>query len=340
MSSAADTQTSTVSTEAPVIIGAPSLDIVRAAVGGVFCLAFAVLKQPHPLDSAWGEAILLLCPLCLIPLTLVVMRMSAPVAAIGTWKLIEQFELSAATVLIGAFLMPPTLQTAVLTLPWLAVTALVGWAGVLGLTRRIHRDLSTLMIDVGCMFLAMGGVWTFLDRSGIRLWGFDQVIALLTAVHFHYAGFLLLVVTGWAARELEPSKTAGITCVAVVIGVPLTALGILAAHFKWDARWEAFAATFMAVSGWLVAYQHLRLATGRTDAARPVRALWTICSAALFFSMALAVLYALRSFVQIPVLNISNMRAIHGSLNAVGFGLCGVAAWRWHRTGLVRGAGE
>lgn len=340
MASAAETQASTVSTEAPVIIGVPSLDVVRAAVGGVFCLLFAVLKQPHPMQSAWGEAILLLCPLCLIPLTLVVMRMSAPVAAIGTWKLIEQFELSAATILIGAFIMPPALQTAVLTLPWLAVTAVIGWAGVLGLTRRVHRDKSTMMIDVGCLFLALGGVWTFLDRSGIRLWGFDEVIALLTAVHFHYAGFLLLVVTGWAARELGTSKIADVTCLGVMVGVPLTALGILAAHFKWDARWEAFAATFMALSGWLAAWLHLRLATGRTDAARSVRVLWTVCSAALFFSMALAVLYALRSLVQVPALSIPSMRAVHGSLNAVGFGLCGVIAWRLHRTGLVRGAGE
>lgn len=340
MASAAETQATTVSTEAPVIIGTPSLDVVRAAVGGVFCFAFAVLKQPHPLQSAWGEAILLLCPLCLIPLTLVVMRKSAPDAAISTWKLIEQYELSAATILIGAFIMAPAPQTAVLALPWTVLTMVIGWAGVIGLTRRVHRDVSTLMIDVGCLFLALGGVWAFLDRSGIRLWGFDEVIALLTAVHFHYAGFLLLIVTGWAARELGISKTAAVTCLAVMIGVPLTALGILAAHFKWDARWEAFAATFMALSGWLVAWLHLRLATQRTDAARPVRVLWTVCSAALFFSMALAVLYALRSFVQVPVLDIPHMRAVHGSLNAVGFGLCGVIAWRLHRTGLVRGAGE
>ncbi len=340
MASAAETQASTVSTEAPVVIGTPSLDVVRAVVGGVFCLAFAVLKQPHPLQSAWGEAVLLLCPLCLIPLTLVVMRKSAPDAAISTWKLIEQYELSAATVLIGAYIMPPAPQTAVLTLPWLALTLVIGWAGVIGLTRRHHRDMATFTIDVGCLFLTVGGVWTLIDRSGIRLWGFDEVIALLTAVHFHYAGFLLLIVTGWAARELGTSKTATVACAAVMIGVPLTALGILAAHHHWNARWEAAAASFMATAGWLVAWLHLRLATQRTDAARMVRVLWTLCSSALFFSMALAVLYALRSFVQIPVLDIPHMRAIHGSLNAVGFGLCGVIAWRLHRTGLVRGAGE
>jgi hypothetical protein len=190
------------------------------------------------------------------------------------------------------------------------------------------------------LFLTVGGVWALIDRSGIRLWGFDEVVALLTAVHFHYAGFLLLIVTGWAARELGTSKTATVACAAVMIGVPLTALGILAAHHHWNARWEAAAASFMATAGWLVAWLHLRLATQRTDAARMVRVLWTLCSSALFFSMALAVLYALRSFVQIPVLDIPHMRAIHGSLNAVGFGLCGVIAWRLHRTGLVRGAGE
>ncbi|MGC3971475.1 MAG: YndJ family transporter [Pirellulales bacterium] len=187
--------------------------------------------------------------------------------------------------------------------------------------------------------IAVGGIWTVAERTGLQPLGFDSTIALLTSVHFHYAGFLLLLTAGWAARELGSSAVGKLTCVCVMLGVPLTALGILAGHWKWNPALEAAAATFMAAAGWMVAWLHLRLAA-RGDAVKSVRVLWTIASASLFFGMALAVLYALRAFVQVPKLDIPYMRAIHGTLNAFGFALCGVAGWRLQRSGQVRGEAE
>jgi hypothetical protein len=50
---------------------------------------------------------------------------------------------------------------------------------------------------------------------------------------------------------------------------------------------------------------------------------------ALFFGMMLAGAYALRA---LPGLGIPQMRALHGTLNAVGFALGGLIAWRRWRS--------
>jgi hypothetical protein len=49
----------------------------------------------------------------------------------------------------------------------------------------------------------------------------------------------------------------------------------------------------------------------------------------LFFAMLLALAYAMRAFAApLPWLGLPQMRAMHGTLNALGFGLCGALGWR------------
>lgn len=60
-----------------------------------------------------------------------------------------------------------------------------------------------------------------------------------------------------------------------------------------------------------------------------VGSLFLLSGVSLFFGMALAAIYALRAFVlPLPWLDIPWMRALHGTLNAFGFGLCSMLAWR------------
>ena len=73
---------------------------------------------------------------------------------------------------------------------------------------------------------------------------------------------------------------------------------------------------------------HVRLATELRTASTVTRSLLLGAGVALFLGMALAVAYALRgSLVALAWLDWPTMRAVHGSLNALGFGLCGVWAW-------------
>ncbi len=92
-------------------------------------------------------------------------------------------------------------------------------------------------------------------------------------------------------------------------------------------RWiESVAALVMATSGMLSAWLHLRLALQRVWPAR-VRILWAISAISLFASMTLAAIYGLRFYLPLMGLDIPWMRALHGTANAIGFGLASLLAW-------------
>ena len=83
-------------------------------------------------------------------------------------------------------------------------TGLVALHGLWRLWRGSHRT-SEVCLDAGLLYLAVGGTWTVIARAGLRPLGFPDLIVLLTAVHFHYAGFALLVLAGLVAgRSAAP----------------------------------------------------------------------------------------------------------------------------------------
>ena len=70
-----------------------------------------------------------------------------------------------------------------------------------------------------------------MSRLGIQPLGFGDTIVLLTAAHFHYAGFAAPILTGLAGRILSdaPSTTRRLFVVAgiaITIGTPIVATGI------------------------------------------------------------------------------------------------------------------
>jgi hypothetical protein len=85
-----------------------------------------------------------------------------------------------------------------------------------------------------------------ISRAGLRPQDFSHTIVLLTAVHFHFAGFVLPILSGLAARDFEQQTSRGpsrskyassrfdsVMLVAICVGVPLVGLGIsLSAHVE------------------------------------------------------------------------------------------------------------
>lgn len=306
---------------------APTIDIVRSLVGAVCVVAFICMRTPHPATIQWAEMLLLLNVLVIVPLTVGIFLKSVTPATARYWGLIEQLHLSAGCLLIGAYLMQPNLAVAFLALPWFAMTCLYGLAGIIAIRERCTRCLWGLTINVGFVYLAVGGLWAVIERAGRHPWGFESNIEILTAVHFHYAGFVLLLAAGWAAKELHESRLAQWTCITAMIGVPLTAAGILTTKLGYGMTLEMIAAVVMALAGALVAWVHLILA-GRKQYTPLVRGLWAVAAGSLIAAMVLAALYGLRMVNPIEQLTLPTMWSIHGTLNAVGFGLCVVCAWR------------
>jgi len=291
--------------------------------GGLVWLAVAAWWRPSPSSREWAALLLLLAPLVLVPASLEIVQgrdgRNRALALAVRWQPL------AALLLAIAFVVPAGVAAGLCALPWFAVTALLAFAGLDRLRRRLVAP-GELAITGGLVYVAVGGIWTLFSRLGLRPLAFDPSIVLLTGVHFHYAGFMLPVLTGFAAAA-RPGRLADAAVVGVLAGVPMVAVGITATQLGYGGALEGIAAVATALAAALVGALHLRLATERARAPR-ARALWTVAAIALLGSMGLAALYGMRGAAVLPSLDVPTMWALHGTANAVGFGFCGLVGWR------------
>lgn len=274
-------------------------------LGLSFWLGTSAVVQP-----GWGASLFLFAPLVAVPLAL-----SALAAAIWSrWILF-----TAALFLIPAYGLDQGPLAACCTLPWLMV------CGGMAVERLLHwpitRDTAFLFM---CGFLTIGSGWLLIARLGMRPLGFEDVIVHATAVHFHYAGFVLpalLLRLGQADR----SMLTRLALAGVLGGVPLVAAGITLT--VWRHRWlESTATLLLAWACLLTAWRQARFSASVT-AVLP-KAMMLASSAALATAMTLASLYAVGQWFGTPWLDIPFMLRVHGCLQAFGFALPALLAWR------------
>lgn len=302
----------------------------RVTAGAAIWLGYLAATLPNPQHEGWTLVLLLLAVLVLVPLALdlFIERHDAP-QAIKWLGWVRLAHLPAGALLALACWLPSGIGAGLLALPWLAVTALLAATGVVrSLRHGFARPLDRLCTDAALMFMMIGGLWVLADRLGVRPMSFDAAIVALTAVHFHYAGFLLPLFTGLVGRQMPESRFVARAAVGVVLGVPAVAVGITVSQLGWGSGVETAAGLGLALAGAVVAILHVRLATEPTFSLA-ARMLLGIAGVSLFFGMVFAGLYAIRMHAApLPWLGIPQMRALHGTLNALGFGLCGVLGWR------------
>lgn len=275
------------------------------------------------LRPGWTATLFLFAPLTLVPLALGLLSATLGRPSGRAWNALLLLQPLAALLLVAAFALPVGPTAAAATLPWLLVTLLIALQGVREAWPVQGRSAATLAPAVGMMFLPIGGGWLVLSRLGARPLGFSDIIVLATAVHFHYAGFVLPILVGQVARAL-PGRPATLAAGGVIAGVPLVAAGITLSAF--DVRWpEWLAAWLLVVSCFLTALLQLRVAAQQH---RAPAALLSLSSLALLGGMVLAAVYALGSYCGIAWLSIEDMLPYHGAVNAFGFALCGLLGWR------------
>lgn len=290
-----------------------------ASIGAGAWLLFVALARP-----GWAGALFLFAPLVLVPLALAVLTaVDRRIRYPRRWAVVVALQPVAALILLGSFAVPVGAGAAALTVPWLLFTGLIAIAGVAHAWPIRQRSFDELCMYAGMTFLPIGAGWLFLSRLGARPLGFSDVIVLATAVHFHYAGFVLPLLTGLVGRML-PGWGARLAALGVVAGVPLVAAGITLSAF--EVRWpEWLAAWLLAGACFLTAGLQLRLAI-RVQRGL-ARWLLAISSLALLCGMGLAGTYALGSFNGSAWLTIEDMLPTHGAINAFGFALCGLVGW-------------
>ncbi|NRB48708.1 MAG: YndJ family transporter [Saprospiraceae bacterium] len=276
-------------------------------------IVFTFLLLPDsPKELNWVKVILLFAPTILIP----------------TW-LYEQFSFRHPGLIVGtwllgfAFLLPQGGLAGSLALPWLLVTLWLGYR-FLFFTQQLFRATASWSGRAAFLFLPVGAAWAVADRLGWQPMGFQATIVLLTAVHFHYAGFLLLSIADRLMQRGASSKYK-ILDFLLIAGVPLVALGITLTDLNGP-RWiETFAATVMALGGIWVALEHLSLAMKGGDSI--TRLSWFLGGTCLLAGMMLAIAYGWRQYYPLDFLNIPWMYAVHGSLNFLGVGVFLLYGW-------------
>ncbi len=299
---------------------------LRTIIGAAVWLGFVVGRVTSFHDAIWSHALIVFAALVLVPLAIDLLidgDEAAPTARWFGWVRLAQ--LPAAVMLGVACWLPPGGAALLAALPWVAVLGLLAAIGLVRVrTGGWKRELEGQCRDVALMFGAIGAAWLVADRGGWRPLGFDAEIVALTAVHFHYAGLLLPLFAGLVQRELFFLRLASRVAVGVVLGVPAVALGITATQLGWGRSLETAMACGLALAGLVLAVLQVRLALdGRQSFV--TRALLGVSGVALFFGMVLAGAYAVRAG---PWLGIPQMRLLHGTVNAIGFALCGLLAWR------------
>ncbi|KAA9399452.1 hypothetical protein Har1130_14885 [Haloarcula sp. CBA1130] len=301
------------------VIGSIAVGDLSAVLGTVVWLA---LTATGALDAI--ERALALAPLVLVPLALrtaVHGTFPAPANRFTTTAIWLQ-PVSALLLAVSLVVSSPAPLAAALATPWLAVTGLLGYAALVRTRRRGGLSLPETAIDAGFAYVSVGAVALLLAHLDLTFW-FDRVIIRLTAVHFHYAGFVLPVATGLTGRRLGDRSRGFRTVVGVVlVGPALIAVGI-----AFSPLVEVVAVSVFTVA--VAAFGVVVLRRVVPNCSRPQGVLLGIAAVALPVSMALALGYGVSTFTGRSLgLTISTMVALHGSLNAFGFGLCAMLGWR------------
>jgi hypothetical protein len=209
-----------------------------------------------------------------------------------------------------------------------------GLAALDGLRRPFRRGSGTAVgacLAGSSIYLLVGGVWLVLSRLGVAPRNLPEQIVLLAALHFHYTGFVLPVVAAATGRALGerapgaepasgsvffPAVVAGILC-----GPALLAAGnLLALPLLKLAGALLLAAASMGLVVLLVPLLP-RVTPGIA------RVLLGVSAIALVAGMSLVAVYAVGEFTTRTWLAVPQMAYLHGTINAVGFALCGLLGW-------------
>lgn len=302
---------------------------LKVRIGAVCWCAFTYFTVATFTHGTWTTALLLLAALVLMPMTWCLARdLDDAGWAARLWKFDLQLQLPAAVLLMPAFLLPTGLLALVCTVPWAVLLLIMAVDGIIRITRHGLHPLGLFCRDVGLVYAAVGGFWLLAERAGWRPFGLSAHTLLLTAVHFHFAGLILPVLSGLVLARRPDCPVARWSSVLILIGAPLVALSMIILQLGGPHWLDFGAAWILALGGLGVALQHLVLGWAERTVHPLVRGLWGIAGICLAVGMVLTLFYSARVYLPTMAwLDLPWMRMMHGSLNAVGFSLAALLAW-------------
>jgi hypothetical protein len=206
---------------------------------------------------------------------------------------------------------------------WLLVCA--GFAGD-GLRRFViagTKSFSQFCFAVGEGYLLVAGAWLVASRAGLHVLVFREPIVLLTAVHFHFAGFASAVLAGLTYERFHESRWKAAlqaALLAVVCGP-----AILGLAFLLGPKVKLAAALLIALGQFGLAGGMVRIGIVAKNGIG--RFLLFVAGGSAALGMILAAVWAVGEYPLQAFVNIRQMAEFHGVLNAAGFVLCGLLGW-------------
>lgn len=272
---------------------------------------------------AWAERIFLLGPLVAFPLGLLLAQREVGqgggiLRAVVERLLWAVWAVAAVSLLLG-FLTADPIWRARSTLPYIALAGLCVLYAAVRFVARVSgpRGWSTaeFAIDYGFGCIAVGTLWLVVYQGNLVFRGFSGLWAVLTANHFHMAGFGLMILCGAVGRVLPEHGAAAAIHRVLVLGL-VVALPILALGIDGDRLLEVIGILLYVILLATLAMIMLSLAVGRPDLGAVTRVLFALSAACVTISMTLAVAWGL---IRPPLVDIATMVVTHGALNALGF---------------------
>ncbi|MBA4492705.1 YndJ family protein [Paenactinomyces guangxiensis] len=208
---------------------------------------------------------------------------------------------------------------------WWVFTILLAFFGIAHFIKQGGMYIEENMINFAWMYTAIGGTWLVAHAYNYALMGFDSMIVVLTANHFHYASLFPLLFHGLLGRELKsqgkvlsaPYKAAGI----IMLVIPLfIAIGIT------YARWMEIAGALLFACS-LIAYAVLTWKSTISGQRLIAKILLNISSVSVTVTILLSVIYAFGRWQGMTTISIPTMIMIHGAVNVFGFSVPGMIGY-------------
>jgi YndJ-like protein len=339
-------------------VGTPRWGAGWALAGAAAWAGVAVLARTGIARIGVIELMFLFAPLVIVPLGMELGRVMgfASGVARGLAGAAQTLQPLGAVLAVGAVCLPPGERAGFVAAGWMGVCGLMAVCGVVELgalvlgagamgpaagienltggapvaTRVgvVSAKLAKISGCVGRIDLAVGGAWLVASRVGWRPMGIQEPIGLLTAVHFHFAGFATAMIAGATLRFAEARFAGrdgllrwlrGVVVLVLVMPFLVAAGFVISPGLKMVAA-MVFSASVAALAGfvWMFA--------GSVEDGS-ARGFLRAAAGAVFAGMALSGTYAVADFVKSELLPIPRMASTHGVLNALGFCLLGLLGW-------------
>ncbi len=310
-----------------------------AGLGAFVWAAIAILARVGMVPIGAIELIFLFAPLVIVPLGMELMRVLGTTGRM--YRAARRIQPIGAGLAVVALWLPPGRLAGALASGWMMVCGLGALSGVIDLfsvpkSESVHtpgiatpfpirsgRSVFHFAVAIAKIDLAVGGAWFVASRLGMRPMGIQEPIGLLTAVHFHFAGFATALIAA-AALQFAKTRAAGrwLTWVVLaVVGMPyVVAVGFVVSPMLKMVAGVGFSISVAALAVFL-------RSSGKMARNSTARILLQLAPACVFAGMVLAAVYAIADFRGSDVLPIPQMARTHGVLNAVGFCMCGLLGW-------------